>query len=165
MEAIKEIITKVSSYNLFNYLLPGVLFVLICKIGIEIDLIVENNILGAFFYYFIGMTISRIGSIFLEPFLKWTKFLKFKEYKEFVKASKLDTKIEVLSEVNNTYRTIFTMLLLLTCIKIFKYFNSTYWHISHSYSYSAVLVIILILFLYSYRKQTNYITKRIDSNL
>lgn len=165
MDGFKELLEKVSSYNIFNYLLPGILFVIFCKLLLDLDLILENNLLGIFFYYFNGMVISRVGSVIIEPFLKWIKFLCFADYHQFVKASKIDTKIELLSEVNNTYRTIISMFLLLSLIKLYKHFNYLYWHIPHKVSYSFLIIILLILFLFSYRKQTNYITKRINSNL
>jgi hypothetical protein len=165
MEGIKEILAKISSYNIFNYLLPGILFVVICKLSMDINLVLENNFLGAFLYYFIGMVISRFGSVIIEPFLKKIKFIKFSEYKKYVQASKQDEKIELLSEVNNTYRTFVSMLLLLFLLKVYKHFNFLHWHISHKISYPIVLAFLFILFVYSYRKQTNYITKRINANL
>jgi len=162
---MKEILDKLSSYHLFNYLLPGVLFAIISKYGINLDLIVENNFIGAFLYYFIGMVVSRIGSILIEPALKKVKFIKFADYKRFVLASKQDEKIELLSEVNNTYRTLISMLSLLVLLKIYKHYNLAYWHIPHKVSFPIILFLLLVLFLYSYRKQTSYITKRIDANL
>jgi hypothetical protein len=165
MDGIKEVFDKISSYNIFNYLYPGILFSVICKSGIGVDFMLENNFLGVFLYYFIGMIISRIGSVFIEPILKWIKFLKFSEYKKFVQASKSDSKIELLSEVNNTYRTIISMFSILIFLKTYKHFNYFYWHIPHEVSYSMILIFLLILFLLSYRKQTNYITNRINSVL
>lgn len=165
MDGLKEILEKVSSYNIFNYLLPGILFVIFCKLLLQMNLIIDNNILGVFFYYFLGMVISRIGSVIIEPFLKWINFISFADYHLFVKASKIDTKIELLSEVNNKYRTITSMLLILLFIKLYKHFNYIYWNIPQKVSYSFLIIILLVLFIFSYRKQTNYITKRIKSNL
>src|SRR4051812_27803201 len=113
MEGIKDILEKISSYNIFNYLIPGTLFVFISKNLGTYNLVQDNVVVGIILYYFIGMIISRIGSIFIEPFLKKVNFVKFADYKDFVAASKVDSKIELLSEVNNTYRTISSMLLLL----------------------------------------------------
>lgn len=164
MEGVKDILDKISSYNLFNYLLPGILFVFIAKEAIGYNLIQENNLIGAFLYYFIGMVISRFGSLFIEPLLKKIKFLKFSDYKNFVKASKKDTKIELLSEVNNTYRTILSMLILIALSKSYLYFKNV-WNISHNTTIFFTITFVLLLFLFSYRKQTNYITKRIDANI
>jgi hypothetical protein len=164
MDGIKELIAKVSSYNIFNYILPGILFVIFCKYGLSLDLIVENNFLGAFLYYFIGMVVSRFGSVFIEPLLKKIKFLKFEDYGNYVKASKQDVKVELLSEVNNTYRTIVAMFSLLGLMKIYKHLNASCWHIPHEWSYPILLMCLLLLFLFSYRKQTKYINKRVVAN-
>jgi hypothetical protein len=163
MDGIKDIIDKISSYNIFNYLLPGVLFVFLTKETTEYNLIQENNLIGAFLYYFVGMVISRFGSLFIEPILKKVRFLKFSDYKSFVIASKKDDKIELLSEVNNTYRTIFSMFLLLIFVKIYTSIKAHYC-LKHETTVIILLLFIATLFLFSYRKQTNYITKRIEAN-
>ena len=160
---MKDLLDKISSYNLFNYLLPGILFVCISKHFTDYNFIQDNDFIGAFLYYFIGMVISRFGSLFIEPFLKWTSFLKFADYKSFVSASKKDEKIELFSEVNNTYRTISAMFIVLILVKIYNHFQ-VLWQISDKITSFIVVVLVLVMFLFSYRKQTNYITKRISAN-
>ena len=107
--------------------------------------------------------VSRIGSIFIEPVLKFIKFLKFADYKRFVNASKADTRIDTLSEVNNMYRTICSLFLILIAIKGFEWLSTKWLFLAES-KIEALTVFLLLLFLFSYRKQTNYITKRIDAN-
>ena len=160
---MKDLLDKLTSYNIFNYLLPGILFVVILNEITNYNLILENNLLGAFLYYFIGMTISRLGSVIIEPILKKLKFLIFSDYKDFVNASKKDEKIELLSEVNNTYRTLTTMLLLLLIVKLHHY-SSQYFQINNSISLTIVAILTTALYLFSYQKQTNYVRKRIDAN-
>ena len=72
---MKEILDKLSSYNLFNYLLPGVIFVVIANKVTHYDFIQDDIVIGAFLYYFIGMVISRFGSLAIEPILKYLSFL------------------------------------------------------------------------------------------
>lgn len=163
MDSIKDIFDKISSYNIFNYLLPGILFVFLTKEVASYNLIQENNLIGAFLYYFAGMVVSRFGSLFIEPLLKLIKFLKFSDYKSFVAASKKDSKIELLSEVNNTYRTILSMFTLLIFEKIYLHIKA-YYGIQHHTTVIVLTLFITMLFLFSYRKQTNYITKRIEAN-
>lgn len=163
MDGIKEILDKISTYNIFNYLLPGILFVFISKETIGLNLVQENNFIGVFLYYFIGMIISRVGSIFIEPFLKKVAFLKFSDYTDFVIASKKDSKIELLSEVNNTYRTLLSMLLIIVCLRSYLYLKQK-WGIAHNSTTIFIIAFLILLFLFSYRKQTNYITKRIKIN-
>jgi len=65
---MKEIIEKLSSYNIFNYLFPGVVFAILATKFTNLNLTFDNLFLGAFAYYFIGLVISRFGSVFIEPF-------------------------------------------------------------------------------------------------
>lgn len=160
---MKDLLDKISSYNLFNYLLPGILFVCISKYLTNYNFIQDNDFIGAFLYYFIGMVISRFGSLFIEPCLKKISFLKFVDYKSFVAASQKDEKIELFSEVNNTYRTITAMFIFLLILKIYNYIE-VYLNIPKDLTYLIVSIVIFLLFLFSYRKQTNYITKRIEAN-
>ena len=117
---MKDILDKISSYNLFNYLLPGILFVYISKYFTDFDFVQTDTLIGAFFYYFVGMIVSRFGSLFIEPILKKIGFLKFADYKNYVSASKLDSKIELFSEINNTYRTLISTMFLLGVLKFYK---------------------------------------------
>ena len=160
---MKDIIDKISSYNIFNYLFPGVLFVIIAKRLTDYNFVQDDNLLGAFLYYFIGMVISRFGSVIIEPILKKMKFLKFREYNRYVNASKKDPKLELLSEVNNTYRTLNSMMISLLFLKIYNSIETKF-EFDSSVSLIILTILVFILFIFSYRKQTNYITKRIDAN-
>lgn len=160
---MKDLLDKLSSYNIFNYLLPGVVFVVIASQLTSYNFIQQDIFVGAFFYYFIGLLISRIGSIFIEPFLKFIKFIKFADYNRFVKASKTDDRIDILSEVNNMYRTICSLFLLLLAINGFDWLSSK-WIFLAERKIETLTIFLFLLFLFSYRKQTNYITKRIEAN-
>jgi hypothetical protein len=160
---MKEIIDKISSYNLFNYLLPGTVFVFVIAKTSEYDFIQKDLLIGAFFYYFIGLIISRIGSIIIEPLLKKWKFLKFADYSDFVIYSKKDDKIDVLSETNNMYRTIIALMLSLILVKGFAWLVGLT-EMNDTWQSVIVLILLFSLFLFSYRKQTNYITNRINAH-
>jgi len=160
---MKELLDKISSYNLFNYLLPGVLFVYILDKFTIYSFNQENLIAGAFVYYFIGLVISRFGSLIIEPTLKKVSFLKFVDYADFVSASKKDLKIEILSEVNNMYRTLCSMFILIFLLKFYEMIEYRFSILEGSGSYILV-ALLLIMFLFSYKKQTKYITKRIKAD-
>ncbi len=159
---MKELLERISSYNLFNYLFPGILFAVLSKEITAYSFLHENIIIGAFVYYFIGLVISRFGSLVIEPILKNLSFLKFADYKEFVSASKKDSKVELLSEINNMYRTITSLFVLLLLLKLYETVESQFIQLEDWRPY-VLLVLLLIMFLFSYRKQTNYITKRIQA--
>ena len=84
----KEILDKLSSYNLFNYLLPGIIFVVVASNVTHYDFIQDDIVIGVFLYYFIGLVISRFGSLVIEPILKHFSFIQFADYKDFIAASK-----------------------------------------------------------------------------
>jgi len=155
-----QLVDKISSYNLFNYLLPGTVFALLADQFTSISLIRENLFEAFFFYYFIGMVISRIGSLVIEPILKRARFVQFAEYDQYTEASKEDDRIELLSEVNNTYRTISSALLVLLLL---MFYDDMLINPGNGFEliHYLILLFLFLLFIFSYRKQTTYITKRV----
>src|SRR3989344_4784542 len=158
---MKEILDKVTSYNLFNYLLPGTLFVVILERFTQYSFTQENLIISAFVYYFAGLVISRIGSLVVEPIFKKFEFVKFAEYKDFVIASKSDSKLEDLSEANNMYRTFVSMFVFLFLFKLYELFSYRFVFLTNYEDYILILI-LLIIFVFSYRKQTSYIKSRAE---
>ncbi len=158
---MKELLDKLSSYNLFNYLFPGVVFVSILNIVSSYNLIQENIIVGAFLYYFIGLLISRIGSVLIEPILKFFKIVQFSKYSDYVKASQKDPLLSTLSEANNMYRTLCSMFVCIFVALLLEHLSQLFPTISN-WVIEGVLVSVFLLFIFSYRKQTMYISKRVD---
>jgi len=161
---MKEILEKISHYNLFNYLLPGVLYVVIIEHSTSYSLLTDEIVITAFICYFVGLVISRIGSLVIEKVLRAMKFLKFKDYKEYVAASHKDPKLDTLSEQNNTYRSIIAMLVLVAVTKGYELLGEKV-PFFNEWKLWIVMGILIIMFLAAYRKQTKYITERIDKNL
>ena len=98
---MEKLLDKLSSYNLFNYLLPGIIFSILLEKITDYSIIHKDIMIEAFLAYFIGLIISRISSLAVEPILQKIKFVKFSDYKDFVLASESDKKIELFSETNN----------------------------------------------------------------
>ena len=159
----KEILSKLSSYNLFNYLLPGVIFVAVAGKFTRYSFVQQDIVIGLFLYYFIGLVISRFGSLAIEPFLRQLSFLTFTDYKDFAAASKKDEKLEILSEVNNTYRTLCSLFTLLLLLKVYEKIEDRFFALK-DWSGIILLALLLVMFLFAYRKQTLYIIKRIKTN-
>ena len=162
---MKEIIDRLSAYNIFNYLLPGTIFAGLGDKLTSFSLIQENILYGVFLYYFIGLIISRIGSLTLEKALKKIKFLMFKPRKDYLKASKLEPKVEILSEQNNMYRTLcslpITLIVFMTYDRMIK--DNLPWDADiNNYIF---LLGLFVLFLFSYKKQTGYVTESIETAL
>lgn len=154
-----KLLEKLTSYNLFNYLLPGIIFSVLLEKTTSYSIIHKDILIEAFLAYFIGLIISRVSSLVVEPLLKKIKFVKFAEYEDYVLASGSDKKIELLSELNNMYRVFISLFFILTTIVLYEKFLQD---ILVGYTSYIVIIGLLILFLFSYRKQTSYITKRIE---
>ncbi len=127
---------------------------------VHYPIVQSDVIVGAFLYYFIGLVVSRFGSLIIEPVLKWISFVRFADYADFVAASKKDNQVEVLSEANNTYRTFCSLFSLLLFLKLYGHIEARLPFL-RSWDATTLAVLLLILFLFSYRKQTGYIAKRV----
>jgi hypothetical protein len=160
---MNELLTKLSSYNLFNYLLPGVIFAILASETTGYDLIQKDIVTGVFLYYFLGMVVSRLGSLAIGPLLKRLSFVKFADYKAFVVASKKDTQIEVLSEVNNTYRTLCSMFSLLLMLKVYEKIEAKL-PLLKEWDATLLMLALFVMFLFAYKKQTSFIVERIKAN-
>jgi hypothetical protein len=157
---MKEIIDKLSSYNIFNFLFPGIVFCVLSKEVIGYNLVLDNILMGVFLYYFVGLVISRIGSLILEPILKKVRFVTFSKYSDFLDASIKDVKIELLSETNNMYRTIISLIMMLAVSFGFHTLEN-YYPIFLQLRWILLAFFLLALFLLSYIKQTKYIADRV----
>lgn len=157
-----ELIEKISSYNLFNNLLPGTLFALIGEKASSFTLTNDDLFVAFFLYYFYGIIIGRFGSLCLHPILKKLKIIKFVEYKDYLNALKQDPVINTLSTENNVYRNISSMLL---CLGVLWGCGLAYekFQICKDYGLFIAYLTAVFIFIFAYRKQTNFITKRIDN--
>jgi hypothetical protein len=159
-----KLIDKLTSYNLFTNLLPGVMYCLLSDKLLNTKLIQSDIVIGVFFYYFCGMLISRFSSVIVEPLLKATKFVTFAKYEHYLTAIAKDPQIGTLLETNNTYRSIVA---LFACILLTGAWTATltkYPELESVAGY-ALVTIALSLFLFAYRKQNNYIKSRIAAQI
>jgi hypothetical protein len=159
---MKELLDKLSSYNIFNYLLPGTVFVALAQRISDHTFRYDNIVVELFAFYFIGLVISRIGSLIVEPILKRVRFVIFADYKDFVHACEKDPKIETLSEQNNMFRTLTAMFVALFGLRLF---DLAVWRLGVPKALSATLIFsaLLIMFVFAYRKQTNYVKRRVEA--
>lgn len=158
---MSDFLSKLTSYNIFNYLLPGTIFVWFCRWFELFSFPTDSVIIEFFLYYFAGMTISRIGSILIEPTFLRLGLVEYAPYGEYLKAVRADPQIEVLLEANNTYRTVVAMFV---CILIAAGITTgVSWLVLPGIVVGlAIAVAMTILYAVAYRKQTAYIRKRVD---
>lgn len=159
---MSEVLEKISSYNIFNYLFPGAVFAAIATKATQFSFVHENVLISIFVYYFIGLVISRVGSLVFEPVLKKWNFVEFKPYCEYVAACENDKKIEVLLETANMYRTLLALFFMLLLCILVAYIDRAFPDVSGPLRLAS-LVALLFLFLFSYRKQSKFVAERIGA--
>lgn len=172
-DAFSKLLDKVSSYQLFNYLFPGIIFIE----GIEYLTCIEypndNIVFRLFIYYIAGMILSRIGSVLIEPICKKLCVVVYASYGNFLKALngtedgtiKPDPKLDVLVAENNTYRTLIATFLFMLIVYVFAQFQWFYDFNNWKWSMIIYLVLLIGLFILSFRKQTAFVRSRTHSDL
>lgn len=111
-------------------------------------------------FYFIGLIISRIGSLLIEPILKKLCKRNYCSYNDYIDGSQEDSKIELFLEVNNTFRTMIALGIVSLVTDIIVR-SSIFSCISDYYSI-VIAVLFIILFTASYIKQTKMVSKRVE---
>ena len=176
MEEIgKSMLEKISSYNIFNNFFPGIIFCYIVKIFTNYELNTRNLWENLFVYYFWGLIIGRIGSLIIENLLLKIRIKNKKNktrendiervpYDEYIKASEKYSFIKILNETNNMYR---AMISVFACVLIIKIYEILSIYLVNLFGQIEILLEIIllitgmILFIMSYKKQTDYIRKRV----
>ena len=159
---MEKVVEKLDPYNILNNLLPGVVMVFLLRKELGINLVDDNMIEILFISYFVGMIISRVGSLVVEPICRIVKLVDHVTYEDFIRASKDDDKIELLSETNNSYRSFLTVGIIVLMGKLCV-FLATKVSIPSSVVDIIMILVIIIVFACAYRKQTDYIVKRVSN--
>ncbi|MEE1291331.1 MAG: hypothetical protein UHW86_09915 [Spirochaetota bacterium] len=161
---MNELLNKLSEYHFVQSLVPGMIFTYCSKMFYEINFLTDKPIYDFCVILIIGLIISRIGSIIVEPLLKKIKILNFCNYSDYIKASQNDSTIEKLSETNNLYRVIIATFFILIVEKFYFILSEKIVWLA-DWSYLLLSVLLIVLFVFSYRKQTNFIKQRIKEAL
>lgn len=157
---MKAILEKLSAYNIFSYLLTGLLFVSLGERLTSFSLIQRSWVVGIVLYYFIGLVIGRVGSLMVKPLLERIGFVKEAPYADYVEASKSDSKIDILSAKNNMFRTLCAMVMMLIGLKIGEKAIGVLPWSADVYDFG-FLVGLFVLFLFSYRNQAQEVVRRV----
>ena len=151
---------KVSNYQFLNNILPGTIFVSILNNYMGIIIKADNFLVSLFIYYFVGLIISRFGSIVIEPILRKIKFVNHQPYSKYIFASLKDKKINQLMELNNLFRSMMAMFCLLGLVTIYGKIQAICPFVERN-NKMILLLLLIALFLFSFRKQTKFIFDRI----
>ena len=157
---MNELLAKISSYNIFNYLLPGATLVIgASRLG-AITFKEEDLATRLLIFYVVGLIVSRISSLVLQPALRWSKLVKHSEYRDYVAAAKTDDKIPTFLEVNNTYRALAVSFVILAGVSMSIHAHN----VSDEYQWkiSVALLVISGIMCLSVRKQSYFINRRVE---
>ena len=164
MEILKILVEKLSQYNFLTNILPGTVLCILLKYLVGYDLVPADYYQTAIVFYFVGMINSRVGSLVIEPFLKYIKWVIFAPYPNYVVAENHDSKLSILNQENNVYRSYISVLFISLLAWIYKnYLVVSEFVKEHEIVF--LLVLLMLLFLCSYRKQTGYIKKRVETHI
>jgi hypothetical protein len=158
---VNDLFAKLSSYNLFNNLLPGALYCSACSYLALFTLDSTNLVAMLVTYYFVGLVISRIGSVAIEPLLRKLTWVRHSPYKTFVQASKTDSKIDVLVETDNTYRAMLSLGLCLLGTLVVVWVRG-FFPANSTIDYALAFLGLVVLFLLAHKKQASYIRRRVE---
>jgi hypothetical protein len=158
---MNDILAKISSYNIFNNLVPGAVLAFLLATFEIYTIDTKSIVTDLIVFYFMGLVISRVGSLVVEPLFKLTGLIKYADYKDYLTASAKDARIFILIEENNQYRTLVALIVTVILVYFAK-LAVTCFMLSASWVYAGLTVALLVLFTFSYRKQTDYIRKRVE---
>lgn len=165
MESLFE---KISAYNIFNNIIPGAVFCYFFNLFFLVNIGGDGTAYNLCLFYFWGIFVSRIGSLFIENFSIKTNFVKYAPYGDYLRASKNDSDLKMFLEVNNMLRTfsaVFLCLLSIFLLSFLVLYLDIKWFFIGSFSIagaSASFFLFLIM-MFAYRKQTSYIVKRVNN--
>ena len=155
---MEKLIEKIEIYHFINYLLPGTIFVAIFNKICGNEFIDSNVVIAVIEYYFIGLILSRIGSVILQPIFKKAKLIKYADYNKYIKASEEDNKLEILQREANQYRTYIATFIILVIIQSYTCI------VNKNFSIILILFVGLVaLFTLAYKKQIKFIVDRIEN--
>lgn len=164
MEIIKILIDKLSQYNFLTNILPGTVLCIIMKYLVGYNLIPDDYYQEGIVFYFVGIVNSRVGSLIIEPILKAISWVKFAPYPEFLQAEKEDSKLTILSQENNVFRSYISVMFISIVGYIYKNYSIDWWHF-FSDEPLVLIISLLFLFLFAYKKQTSFVRKRVENTI
>lgn len=162
MEILKLVIDKLSQYNFLTNILPGTVLCIILKYLVGYDLIPDDYYQAGIVFYFVGMVTSRLGSLIVEPLLKAILWVKYAPYSDFLQAEKEDSKITLLSQENNVFRSYITVMFISAIIYMYKNYSLD-WRCLMRDEPLVLIISLLVIFLFAYRKQTSFVRKRVEN--
>ena len=157
-EVLKNLVDKLSSYQFFNFIFPGALFLgILLYVGVNIKLI-DNIWWFLLASYSIGICVSRVGSLVIEGALKRCNYIEQYNIKVYATKLKEDSFTGILLEIANMYRTLSALGLVLIVVSVFFVCQEEY------VTFWILLIVglsLTALFTKSFIKQYNYLIDKL----
>lgn len=159
---MESLIEKISGYNLLNNLLPGILFCFIAETKLSLVIVPNDIVVALVVYYVVGMIVSRVGSLIVQPVLEFVGLFKPYDHHKYVAAERSDPKISPLLETANLYR---SMVATAICLAAIWGWTEIKVHpLLADYSSVLELMGLFLLFLITYLKQLRYLASRVEKH-
>ncbi len=145
-------------------IIPGALMCALFCWALNIELAIISSVLGIIIFlaasYIFGLFASRTGSVVLEPIMKWIPGKKVKKapYEDFCDAESQDTKVTILAQYRDLYRTMVVVGVYSLVILSLKATSSAS-SIIDALAWASICDITI--FFLAYKKQSTYVTKRV----
>ena len=159
MDAINSVLSKLSSYNIVNYLIPGSALCLLVTQYTYYSVFQDSLILNIVICYVAGLVNYSVGASVIEKLYKKWKIVKYEEYSNYIDASQSDERIKEMSEVNNMFRSFVAVGINVLAVMVYGKLDC--WLGLSRLTPWLLATILLVIVSMQYRKQTAYIVKRI----
>jgi hypothetical protein len=154
--------TEIPFYNILNVFFVGVIAVILYGYIFPTEMkyvlgSIDNYAAGSVgvyaLPYFIGLVISRVGSIVVEPIVKWLKLIPWVEYEIYCKAEQDDKMLRTLAReyaLSRNFATLFLSLFVASPI-------------ARHWTFLVVAILMTALFSYSMQKYAKEMSSRCNA--
>lgn len=163
---MEKILSSIPVYNLLTNLIPGTILAALLKFCVEdcdIFSVTDNVWLLAVLLYFLGVVNSRINSLLIVPLLRKLKIISRENHDKYTKAEIKDPsgKLTELSRMCTEYRNYVSVFVIALFVKILFLWPTAKSLVIEN---SDIILLIsgLLLFVFSYKKQTTYVSSRVE---
>jgi hypothetical protein len=158
---------SISSFNLINFFVPGVLFIFILNKTTNLLNLPQDTTTLIILYYIAGIAVNRFGSLYIRKMLKFFSLIKETEdahrgqrYENYIDAKRYDHELKEITQMSDLYKTFIAVIFLSVAFNIYEEIRSCC-AILVQYEYLIFTLLILLLALKSYIVQDDYIQKRV----
>ena len=156
-----KIFESLNHYDIVTCLIPGIVFCQLIDWLYGTKFIEENTITLMIISYVFGIIVSRIGSIIIEPLCKVSKIIVMADYEQWRKAASQCEEVKTLTTKSTVYRSWVALMLIQIILLLIFPLSDFASNIGKCYLFFGQFIVLILLIL-SYRKQIDYVCKRVN---